>query len=354
MTNYYEILGVAFNVSEYELKERYKKLALQNHPDKHGGDPHYEERFKSISEAYRVLSDPVARKRYDLKLFYGRSSSLEPAPASGPTVKRARPSGKPAPKPVVKVSAKGYVYLGLLIGMLITGGVLLYYGMNTYASKSYYREAESLFYSENYQKAFLKYMQVLEVDPENAGAYERLGDLRIELMGDHAGAIEFYRKAIRYSDSAHTGLYLKAGKAMQKHSGTEEAGRFLKKIVIQYPGLDSVWVLLGEVYYAAGDYPEALQAFEKAAMIDASYAEALYGKALVQYILTDYTGSLKTCDLLMVRVTDNPALYMLRARNYLEIKDTLMACTDLHKANLYGFPYAEQFITEVCNTTAAP
>lgn len=354
MTNYYEILGVAFNVGEHELKERYKKLALQNHPDKHGGDPYYEEKFKSISEAYRVLSDPVARKRYDLKLFYGRSSSLEPAPAS--YVRKTPRPGRPAPRPVTanSITAKGYAYLGLLIGVLITGGVLLYYGMNSYAGKTYYNEAELLFYSENYQKAFLKYMQVLEVDPENTGAYERLGDLRIELMGDHAGAIQLYRQAIRYSDSANTGLYLKTGKAMHKYQGAEEAGKFLKEILLHNPGLDSVWVFFGEMCYASGDYPASLQAFEKAVLINPAYTEALYGKALVQYILADYQNSLKTCDQLIVRATDNPAFYMLRARIYLEVSDTLMACTDLHKANLYGFPYVEQFIAEVCkNGTAA-
>ena len=59
--DYYEILGVAKNASPDEIKRAYRKLAQQYHPDK-GGDP---EKFKQISEAYQVLSDPQKRAQYD-------------------------------------------------------------------------------------------------------------------------------------------------------------------------------------------------------------------------------------------------------------------------------------------------
>lgn len=350
MTNYYDILGVSFNVGEQELRACYKRLAVQNHPDKHGGDPYYEEKFKNITEAYRVLSDPVARKRYDLKLFYGGKTSMEHASAS-PMAARRRHS-RPAPSvsaPPRKTGFKAYVYLSVLIGAIVSGGIWLYYGMNSFASKTYYREAESLYYTENYQKAFLKYMQVLEVDPENAGAYERLGDLRIELMEDRTGAVQFYTRAIHYSDSlVNIGLYLKTGKALQRLDRPDEALGLLKQALAVRPDADSLWTLMGELYYGTGDYAASLQAFDKAVAIDRSDLEALYGKALVEYVLADYRSSLSTCDQLIGKEKDNPAFYMLRARNYLELQDTLMACTDLHKASLFDFPFAEALVREVC------
>ena len=63
--DYYDILGVAKNASEDELKKAYRKLAIQYHPDKNPGDKAAEEKFKEIAESYGVLSDAEKRKRYD-------------------------------------------------------------------------------------------------------------------------------------------------------------------------------------------------------------------------------------------------------------------------------------------------
>ncbi len=63
--DYYKILGVSKAASADEIKKAYRKLALKYHPDKTKGDKALEEKFKEISEAYAVLSDPEKRKEYD-------------------------------------------------------------------------------------------------------------------------------------------------------------------------------------------------------------------------------------------------------------------------------------------------
>jgi molecular chaperone DnaJ len=63
--DYYKILGVGKNASEEEIKKAFKKLARQYHPDRNHGDKQAEERFKEISQAHDVLSDPDKRKAYD-------------------------------------------------------------------------------------------------------------------------------------------------------------------------------------------------------------------------------------------------------------------------------------------------
>ena len=64
--DYYKILGVSKSATADELKKAYRKLAVQNHPDKHPEDrATYEKKFKEINEAYAVLSDPQKRQQYD-------------------------------------------------------------------------------------------------------------------------------------------------------------------------------------------------------------------------------------------------------------------------------------------------
>jgi molecular chaperone DnaJ len=72
--DYYEVLHVNSNASDAEIKKAYRRLALEYHPDKNPDDHEAEERFKEVSEAYEVLSDPQKRATYDQ---FGHSMSTE-------------------------------------------------------------------------------------------------------------------------------------------------------------------------------------------------------------------------------------------------------------------------------------
>ncbi len=85
MADYYQVLGVPKAASPDEVKKAYRKLAVKYHPDKNPGDKAAEEKFKDISQAYEVLSDPQKRASYD-KMgheFYTRSGRGAAGPGGG-------------------------------------------------------------------------------------------------------------------------------------------------------------------------------------------------------------------------------------------------------------------------------
>jgi molecular chaperone DnaJ len=64
-TDYYELLGVARGADEATIKSAYRRVAKECHPDRHGGCPQQEAKFKAVSQAYDVLKDPQKRAAYD-------------------------------------------------------------------------------------------------------------------------------------------------------------------------------------------------------------------------------------------------------------------------------------------------
>ena len=89
--DFYQVLGVPDSASQDEIKKAYRKLAKQYHPDANPNNASAAERFKEISEAHSVLSDPDKRKQYDQMRRLG---AFEGMPRAGRCPQRGR-AGRP-------------------------------------------------------------------------------------------------------------------------------------------------------------------------------------------------------------------------------------------------------------------
>lgn len=78
--DYYSILGVSKNATDVDIKKAYRKLALQHHPDRNKGNKESEEKFKEVTKAYEVLSDPQKRQTYDQ---FGEAAFEQGGPGAG-------------------------------------------------------------------------------------------------------------------------------------------------------------------------------------------------------------------------------------------------------------------------------
>ncbi len=134
MKNYYNLLGIETGAGAEVIRLAYRNLAKQYHPDRNPGRKDIEEKFKEISEAYNVLSDPEKKRKYDLKLAYHhQGGQRNEGSGSSERKYRKRPAGPPFKKPksaaeIRKENLTSYMFVGVLffffammIVLLVTG-----------------------------------------------------------------------------------------------------------------------------------------------------------------------------------------------------------------------------------------
>jgi len=134
--DYYKILGVKKDASQDEIKKAFRKLARKYHPDVNPGDKAAEAKFKEISEAYEVLSDPKARKEYDTRDSFDFSDFFG---------QRAAGAGAGSS---YRGFRKGFTHvdLGDIFGDIFSGGPAMGGAKRAYRSSSAPRKGKDIYY----------------------------------------------------------------------------------------------------------------------------------------------------------------------------------------------------------------
>jgi curved DNA-binding protein CbpA len=167
--DYYKILEVSRNATTEEIKEAYRRLAREYHPDLHPGNADAEERFKEICQAYEVLSDSVQRTQYDQGFYPNRNEQKKQ-------------------------------------------------GMNP---QDFYVRAVSKALDRDYQGAIEDYTQAIELNPHFVEAYTKRGATRYK-VGDDRGVLKDCSQALRLNPNLAQAYYYQ-GRARYRLGYTQAA-----------------------------------------------------------------------------------------------------------------------------------
>jgi curved DNA-binding protein CbpA len=336
--NYYEILGVNKNASEEEIKVAFKSLAKKYHPDKHAGNPVYEEHFKKINSAYQVLSDPKKRERYNLKIFYQTQKKYnKPAPSRQNPKPPMPPTNNSKPVDFTKQQKIKYSTIsGIGLILFITGAYFFYNYMNTVTAKDHLKEGIVSEKLQQDQQALESYSAAIGYDHNLTEAFVRRGDLRIKKMHDYHGAIQDYSVALkqRHDDQ----LYFKRAKCYIKLKKYPEVLQDLDSAIQLNKKFDSLYYYRGEVNnHINEDFEKAIADYNTTISITSNFSGAILGKAICLQSLKKYTESINEFNKLIELKPEEGSYYYYRAYSKLGLGNKEEACKDWHQAEQYNF-----------------
>jgi Tfp pilus assembly protein PilF len=218
--NHYQVLGVLPTASAEAIKQAYRRLANQLHPDKHGGDPRHEEQFKAVATAYRTLSDPGRRAQYDFQLQQatqraqvphpatdtangGPSVYKMPTPAPGPPLRTRPPAGarerhyqQRTPPRRARFNRQDFWLVAIIVGLIFLFGISAKIVMDRVAANTSYDDARRAFAQGQWETAYAYLDQSLGYRGNYAPALRLRGELAQDIRRDYRAARADYEAAL--------------------------------------------------------------------------------------------------------------------------------------------------------------
>jgi curved DNA-binding protein CbpA len=356
MENFYEILGVNETASFEEIKAAYKSLAKKYHPDKHQGDPYYEELFKKVNYAYQTLSDIQKRRLYDLKLHYYynpapvyRNTYTSPPPQSR---QGRKPRRNPSPPPVTQPSRSElriYLYTGLALILLAVLSVLFYQFMNNKMAARTYQTALQHEKKGEWLKALEFYTESIAFNEHFAPSFHKRALLRLHKLGDYTGAVLDLTKAIDNMENPSWELFYERGKANTKIKKNGAALEDFNEAINRNPDKDSSYLYRGELlHYAKGDCQAAHLDYLKFLNYQPASEMALFNLANCYQELNQHQKSISIYTDMIDKQQSPGIAYLYRGLAYSRIVDSTRACSDFNKALEHNILQAKKLYQRYC------
>ena len=216
--NHYQVLGVAATAAPADIKRAYRRLVVQYHPDKHGGDVRFEEQFKAVAIAYGVLGDPGRRATYDFQLAQAARRAAEaqrlqqnrpatqhvygvPMPPPAPLRTRPPAGGRERhyqriPRQQARFTRRDWLLTLLLvlgIGAFVTAVKVT---MDRVTATSNYEQGLRAYTRGQWAAAYSFLEESLHFRPDYGPAWRRLGELDLLINRDPGAARANFQAAL--------------------------------------------------------------------------------------------------------------------------------------------------------------
>jgi tetratricopeptide (TPR) repeat protein len=224
--NHYQVLGVPPTAPIADIKRAYRRLATELHPDKHGGDPHYEERFKVVAVAYGVLSDADRRAQYDYQQQQAarRAEEMRRAPteagrggpsvykmpgqpATAPPLRTRPPAGarerhyqQRVPRQKVRFNKQDFWLVAGLTFLIFLFGISAKIVMDRVQADLYYTDGRTAFAKGQWAEAKNQLDQALDLRAGHPAALRLRGQLSQDIAHDLPAARADYQAALLADD----------------------------------------------------------------------------------------------------------------------------------------------------------
>ncbi|WP_140467852.1 J domain-containing protein [Hymenobacter nivis] len=375
---HYQVLGVAPTASAADVKRAYRQLVVRYHPDKHGGDVRYEEQFKAVATAYRVLGDAGRRATYDFQLAQAtrradderRQQQYRPAgqhvygvPMPPPAPLRTRPPAgsrerhyQTIPRQRVRFVRRDWLLTLAFLAATALFSLSVKATMDRVTSNARYREGLADYGRGKFTAAYSEFSQALDFRPTAAGALRRRGELQLLAFNNPAAACADLLAARQQENPpavvAQLCYYLGRCETALGHPARADAE--YSAALVRAPALGAAWLArgqgrlldLGRPAAALADFDRSLAQAQAAGQPGPWRAAQLRGLALAT--LSRYPEARAAYEAALLAHPRDGQTHFLLGRLAQHLGDTTAACEFFRRSLELGYAFAGPAYEQYC------
>ena len=294
--NYYHLLGVDYDVTSADLKVAYRNLAKQYHPDVNSDDQEKEEIFKTVSEAYHVLSDSNKKAAYDLSLLLGLNDIYTEEEERRYRYGRRRAyysaDYTPPKREPVTYSRQVYVAMTALVVMVALSVLIIPFALSHYSSAYHYDKGLEYYNNKQYFAALNSlHRAIIDFGSKDIEACLLSGNILMNQYGQYSAAMEYADIGLKRASTPLEKvqlLYLK-GMCFKGNADYHSALSQFETAANLWPTYDSLYFAMSTIRaYHLGEYEEAKVLLDKLLAQNHAFSEAYYTRAYCNYHLGEY------------------------------------------------------------------
>lgn len=356
--NYYTVLGVDHTASTAEIKAAYRQLARQYHPDKHQGNRLFEEKFKTINEAYQILSDERKRAYYDLKLQYLVMQLRAMQQVQYQTPVRSREPATYAeryyrPIPKREFQAKDVkIIVGIFLA-IITASLLIKVLMDHVTGMSNYHDALQYMQTRQWSLAHSRLTKAIYFKPTFVDAYSKRAAIEMDIYQNYRAAIADLSDAIALTKQPPAEWFYIKGRCYEKLRRDTLAERQMTqalRVNRQYaPAYFERGMIRATLLNA---YPQAIQDFSDFLRLPRinpkMRTEALFYRGYCYYLLEQPAKAVPDFREAIALQPENGRLHYLLGKANLDLGKKNDACENFSRAYQLGYGSAAYDLYQYC------